>query len=148
MRHRVQPDSLVAVLLPRPTVAAFAAPLGILRAGAAFTCIDESFPDARIVDLIRGSARGRRSSPIRLAPPAWPGLASVTIGSSRSTHPRAGRRPAATSPGTEVHAPSWLTPSSLAYVIYTSGTTGRPKGVMIEHRAIANLVGSDIRSSA
>jgi amino acid adenylation domain-containing protein len=29
-------------------------------------------------------------------------------------------------------------PDGLAYVIYTSGTTGRPKGVMIEHRAICN----------
>jgi amino acid adenylation domain-containing protein len=28
----------------------------------------------------------------------------------------------------------------LAYVIYTSGTSGRPKGVMVEHRAIVRLV--------
>src|SRR5438093_5653073 len=39
---------------------------------------------------------------------------------------------------------SWLTPSSLAYIIYTSGTTGRPKGVMIEHGGIANLVQGDL----
>ena len=35
-------------------------------------------------------------------------------------------------------------PHSLAYVIYTSGTTGKPKGVLIEHRGIVNLVTSDI----
>jgi amino acid adenylation domain-containing protein len=31
-------------------------------------------------------------------------------------------------------------PDNLAYVIYTSGTTGRPKGVMIEHRGVVNLI--------
>ena len=30
--------------------------------------------------------------------------------------------------------------SDLAYMIYTSGTTGQPKGVMIEHMSVANLV--------
>lgn len=29
-------------------------------------------------------------------------------------------------------------PNDLAYIIYTSGTTGKPKGVMIEHRALIN----------
>lgn len=31
-------------------------------------------------------------------------------------------------------------PDNLIYVIYTSGTTGTPKGVMIEHHSVANLV--------
>lgn len=32
------------------------------------------------------------------------------------------------------------TPDDLAYVLYTSGTTGEPKGVMISHRSVANVV--------
>ena len=31
-------------------------------------------------------------------------------------------------------------PENLAYMIYTSGTTGKPKGVMIQHKALLNFV--------
>lgn len=33
-----------------------------------------------------------------------------------------------------------LTGKNLSYVIYTSGTTGKPKGVMIEHSGVVNLI--------
>jgi amino acid adenylation domain-containing protein len=35
-------------------------------------------------------------------------------------------------------------PSSLAYIIYTSGSTGQPKGIMIEHKSVINMVLSEI----
>jgi amino acid adenylation domain-containing protein len=36
--------------------------------------------------------------------------------------------------------PCEISPSDLAYVIYTSGSTGQPKGVMVEHSGLSNLI--------
>ena len=37
------------------------------------------------------------------------------------------------------------TSEDLAYMIYTSGTTGKPKGVMIQHKALTNFILSIVR---
>ncbi|MGH9481695.1 MAG: amino acid adenylation domain-containing protein, partial [Terriglobales bacterium] len=127
LRDLALPDAIVAVLLPRHAPALYAAQLGILRAGAAFTCLDPGFPDAHLASVLRDAvavvtdAAGRA----RLA-----GLdAAIPIVSAEAEAPAP-----ASAPGTAI------APSQLAYVIYTSGTTGQPKGVMVEHRSIANLV--------
>ena len=35
---------------------------------------------------------------------------------------------------------AWACPPHLAYVIYTSGSTGSPKGVMVEHAQVRELI--------
>ena len=124
----VNRECVVAVLLSRTSPLLFAAQLGVLRAGAAFVCLDEACPPERLAFLLEdldavavlceedGAARIRQVRPQQ---------AVVDV--------------RAIAPAVDV-APDWLTPSSLAYLIYTSGTTGRPKGVMIEHRSIVHLV--------
>lgn len=132
----VKRECVVAILLPRTSEHLYLAQLATLKAGAAHACIDPAFPDEQIATILEdaqpvavltdstGMARLRHmGSPTLLDVPAWRDL------------PRKRTRPS---------TPSWLTPESLAYLIYTSGTTGRPKGVMIEHRGIANLILGDM----
>ncbi len=135
-------ECIVAILLPRTGAQLYAAQLGVLKAGAAYTCFDLAFPDERLRDTIADAqpaalltdAAGRT----RAIAAGFPAARIIDVVESLHGHHRAPPPP----------TPPWLTPESLAYVIYTSGTTGRPKGVMIEHRSISNLVQSDFETLA
>ena len=72
------------------------------------------------------------------------GTCSATLGfpADRTLELDADATPA--DPPAALPRPPWLTPSTLCYVIYTSGTTGNPKGVMVEHQSVVNLVLSDV----
>ena len=124
-------DRIVAILLPRDTERLYSSQLGVLKAGAAYACIDPAFPDGRIREILEDSAAVAlltdSSWAERVRGIGYPGPILLVE-----------ELPAATPPETTAD------PTSLAYVIYTSGTTGRPKGVMIEHRGIVNLVASDL----
>ncbi len=133
----VNGECIVAVLLTRTGAHLYAAQLGVMKAGAAYACLDLAFPDERLRDTIADA------QPVALLTDAPGRTRAIAAGFSADriidvveiTH---GHHPVVAPP-----EPPWLTPSSLAYVIYTSGTTGRPKGVMIEHRSICNKVQSD-----
>ncbi len=123
--HRVAPGDLIALLL-EPSEHMIAAILGVLKAGAAYVPIDPANPAERIRALVK-DARAKvliaDSAPVSATAPV------VTVEALFA-------RASATS-AVSLAAPL---PESLAYVIYTSGSTGLPKGVLIEHRGIANSV--------
>ena len=136
LRRLVAGECIVAILLPRDSALLYASQLAVLKAGAAYTCLDPAFPDERIHALLDDCAAAAVLTDAA-------GCARVR-GEADAGHVLDARllsRQAAPDPARA--APAWLTPASLAYVIYTSGTTGTPKGTLIEHRSIANLVASD-----
>jgi non-ribosomal peptide synthetase-like protein len=134
-------ECVVAIALPRDSAAVYVAQLAVLRAGAAYTCFDPDLEseraryllaDSRAVAVIVRPADRARFEALGVAPDR---LFVRDAAAAAADAPRsANGRPQA--------APE---PSSLAYLIYTSGTSGHPKGVMIEHRNIVNLVESDRR---
>ncbi|MEZ5963148.1 MAG: amino acid adenylation domain-containing protein [Planctomycetota bacterium] len=130
----VNGEDRVAVLLPRGTADLYAAQLAVLQAGAAHVCLDPAFPDGQLAHVLADAgivaALTDRAHAARLATAGLPADRIVCVEDAPVAPP-----PASSSP-------SWLRETSLAYVIYTSGTTGRPKGVLVEHGSIVNLIES------
>jgi non-ribosomal peptide synthetase-like protein len=126
-------EDIVAILLPRNTERLYSSQLGVLQAGGAYACIDTNFPDGRIREILEDAAAVA--------------LLTDAAGAARARSvDYAGRILVVDDLGELPVVPcqSHVEPGNLAYVIYTSGTTGRPKGVMIEHRSISNLVACDL----
>jgi len=132
----VGPDSVVVIILPRDSHWIYAAQLGVLRAGAAFTCLDPSFPARHVASVITDA-----EALVVLGDAD--GLGRVEASGVRIEHGIDVTRPGGAS-GRGGSGGSRVRSEHLAYVIYTSGTTGIPKGVMIEHRSVAHLVASDV----
>jgi non-ribosomal peptide synthetase-like protein len=139
LRGSVSEGSIVAIVLSRRSGWICASQLAVLKAGAAHLCIDPSFPDERIRDLLDDS----EAVTVLTDAPGLERLRRIAPLSARLVDVTAPVEPVA-GDGTVHRAPSWLGAASLAYVIYTSGTTGRPKGVLIEHRGIVNLIRGDL----
>lgn len=124
---------IVAVLLPRTTAALYIAQLAVLRAGAAFVCVDPGFPDSQVGHILADTA-----AVALLTDDAGAGRAARIGYAGRVI--RVDRLPG--TPACPPAAPPEA--DGLAYVVYTSGTTGLPKGVLIRHEGIANLIRSDL----
>jgi len=139
LRTFVTGECVVAILLPRCSEHLYSSQLAVLKAGAAYTCIDPGFPDEQLRDILEDSeAVALLTNGEGLECAARSAFARERVFDVSQLISQAGSAIAAPP------VPSWLSPSSLAYLIYTSGTTGRPKGVMIEHAGICNLISADL----
>ncbi|HYL06084.1 MAG TPA: amino acid adenylation domain-containing protein, partial [Thermoanaerobaculia bacterium] len=137
---RVQPESVIGVLLPRSPEMVVAM-LAIMEAGCAWLPLSPELPPNRLSYMLAdagvAAVLGDGGPKATVAGPGVLRLDAARadgIVGSRDTG-RGGSRGAA--------ALAALPPEpalSRAYVIYTSGSTGRPKGVELTHGGVVNLV--------
>ncbi|TEA58538.1 non-ribosomal peptide synthetase, partial [Pseudomonas sp. CH235] len=125
----VGPDSRVAICVERG-LELMVGLLGILKAGGAYVPLDPAYPAERLDYMLKDSA------PVAVL---VHGATRELLGESTALVIDLDQDHWTFNPEDNPQVPN-LSASNLAYVIYTSGSTGAPKGVMVEHRGVGNLL--------
>ena len=126
----VVPGVVVGLCLER-SINLIVGMLGILKSGGAYLPLDIDYPADRLEYMLRDSqVQVLVIQQDQLGRMPATNLQTICLDSEWETIALSSDKVVE---GTEA-------PDNLAYVIYTSGSTGHPKGVMIEHRSIANYV--------
>ncbi|OUL27406.1 non-ribosomal peptide synthetase, partial [Nostoc sp. RF31YmG] len=130
----VSADAVVGICIER-SLEMIVALLGILKAGGAYLPLDPTYPQARLKFMLEDakvSVLLTQQQFVELFRNA--AVSVVCLDKNRE----------AIASQSQENPTSCVTSSNLAYVIYTSGSTGQPKGVLIEHRGLSNLVEAQI----
>lgn len=128
------PGDVVGLCLPASPMRIIAL-LSVLRAGAAFLPLDPDYPVERLAFMVK-DADVRLLLMSRDLQAALGGLGEVIVADPASLIEEV----------VDESLPHRMAgPDDPAYVIYTSGSTGQPKGVVIGHRGLVNLLVEQIR---
>lgn len=138
----IGPKDVVGVVLDRSPELMIAL-LAILKAGAAYVPIDPAYPHDRIAFMLTDSAAN-----MLITAKKYLGIGStyqLDGPSTVETKVLAIETVLAELDNYSKEAPETVvTGDDLAYILYTSGSTGQPKGVLIEHHNLVNLLYSMI----
>lgn len=130
--YRVMPGELVGVMLKRE-MALIPVIFGIMKARAVYVPIDPDYPADRTNFILEDTTLNILISRSAYFPAGEnPGLRIVNLDSHQHDIDEV-------STDTKLQNVQGGDP---AYVIYTSGSTGVPRGVMVAHRSLANIIQS------
>lgn len=133
LAHRLRaqgagPDEFVGIALERDLDMVVAV-IAVLKCGAAYIPLDVKYPRERLKFMIEDSrmrlalTHSDYGADIPMAPDRRLFLDVLDLNA-----------------GPDDRFDAWEDPCAPAYCIYTSGSTGQPKGVIVEHHAVANTV--------
>ncbi|MCA6222285.1 non-ribosomal peptide synthetase [Photorhabdus antumapuensis] len=128
-------DTLVALYLER-SLEMIISILAILKAGGAYVPISPEYPPERTGFILSDT-----KAPLLVTQRQYLAVLEELVGGEPGAPLLMAADGEQATEGLPIENPEPVSGSrDLAYVIYTSGTTGQPKGVMIEHRSINNLI--------
>lgn len=130
LQRGIRPGAFIGVCLDRG-VELITSLLAIFKAGAVYLPLDPDYPESRLRFMIEDSG-------VALVLTERQGTDRTDVLGSRALHldeesPRIAEAAAENLDG-------GVTGDDLAYVIYTSGSTGQPKGALLAHRGLCNVV--------
>ncbi|QEV21832.1 amino acid adenylation domain-containing protein [Streptomyces alboniger] len=129
------PGRVVALALPR-SAELLVALVAVLKTGAAYLPVDPRYPRERIA-LLLTDARPTLLVTDAGTDRALPAADVPRLVLDEPATDRAGRPDGDV---TDAERPRPLRPADPAYIIYTSGSTGMPKGVVVSHANMADLL--------
>ncbi len=128
----VKPKSLIIVCLDN-SVEYIITLLAILKANCVYVPVDTSYPLNRI-NLVLEDTNSSIVMTISNYIDKFKNYSGIIISLESECHIKK------IESYSDCNLESKATPTYLAYIMYTSGTTGKPKGVMMEHRAVIRFV--------
>ncbi len=135
----VKPDDIVGIKTRR-SIEMLTGLLGILKTGAAYLPLDPGWPENRTAYMLNDcgtrilltNEEEKKRKTQKCPAPAWNGTRLSIPGTQKNGQTR--------KTGTPKRGQSTGESGSPAYIIYTSGTTGKPKGVVVEHGGVVNML--------
>jgi len=139
----IQSQDVVAIFGHRSAPLVWAM-LGVLKAGAAFTILDPSYPASRLIDYLC-TAKPRGWLQLEAAGVLPNELEEFLLKLPCDCRMQLSQRFSAGTRGllseySTAARDAAVAPDDLAYVAFTSGSTGRPKGILGEHKSLSHFL--------
>ncbi|NOX88828.1 MAG: amino acid adenylation domain-containing protein [Calditrichaeota bacterium] len=124
-----EPESIVGLMLER-SVDLITGIFGIFKAGAAYLPLDPGYPQERLSFMLEDSQTKIVITQKKFIDRLPQNVVPVLIDDQWDEIEKQ----------STANLQQPLSSQNLAYIIYTSGSTGIPKGVMVQHRSVMNLI--------